>query len=222
MQNTCAKQCAELAYLIALIRREKYLKDKGRKCTPRSIQQYTRRRCREDMKHILIEANAPVRQQIRRQKLYGITPRDMDSSTPGLLTQLQYMLARENRYPGRPRKATGIIRSKMHNPAKSRGRPRTIEPEDEEVWIHRLWGVAAALWAEREWLPLNMPFDKVLAILGQQPNGITELERLFPEAIRSQTMAPYNPPAKSVKSLIERARTARRIYPLPAKLKSGG
>lgn len=222
MKKSEAEQCVYLAEQIVLRRRIKHLKNKGRKFTSRSRKQFFNGPYKKQVKCVLLVAAKRTKEKGKiKESIIGVS-QDKHESVSRLIAQLQTDLRRARRRRGKPPIRKGLIESVICKPIKRRGRPRTAEPDEVNRWIQQLWGTSTALWAEREHFPPNASLDDVLGVLLQQPDWQSELEALFPEAIRSQMMQPCNISAKNTRSLIQRARVARKTYSLPGQLKSGG
>lgn len=218
-----ARQCTDVADQLLQRRRNKYLRKKGRKETKRSHRQYVRGKWRDKIFRVLQDALSRAKSINQVSKLTGASSLDDRIQVyESALLLLQGEVGREIQENRGRKKRVQLVRSLMSKSSSRRGRPKIITPEEEQRWVNAFWGVATAMWAEIEGYAPETPMEAVVANLTSQPDWQKEVEKLIPKAIRSHVMQEINPPAKSINSLIQRARIAREIYSLPQGLKSGG
>ena len=135
---------------------------------------------------------------------------------------LVWMLEEESRpgRRGRPAKGGGLIH--LHDVIAKGvavpGRPRLIDPKSEQLWVSRLYGVALRMWLEDGFLDSSQYTATEAAALVKRRGGLTAVLEFFPKAVRSSHMAPFNPPAKNTRALVERARRASMRFNPPGAL----
>lgn len=212
--NADFDRCVQLAWSVVLERRRK---EKYRKQTPRAVRQYLAGSGYQKFWQLLVEAfKLANRRVVRSQPMAKTSPKAGYAVCNLAAKILQWKLREELRGVGRPPR--GIMSSKARN--LSTGRPRTMDPDDEQRWVHALCGAAIGLWARRE-LPRNpVPhsFDLVVRKFVGESDWQQQLRRLVVEAVVLPEMRDHNPAATD-DALKQRARLALKTYPLPQELR---
>jgi hypothetical protein len=208
----------EAALRLAIIQKRRLQRAKSRPLNDRVIRQWSRGPMRKELVAIIVKA-------LRCTDHFRDDP-ERHAQLAG--AEIVQWLHRElSARVGRPTIGAGIINSARILPQKNGldrigGRPPFMSLEDEKRWHSRVCGVAIKLWARQQGMG-SLPFSRVVESLQRDQTEIANLTRFFSSALKSQTMLGFNPPAKSHKALLKRARLAHKTYELPQQLrKSGG
>ncbi len=193
--------CLTRAGLIAFVRKLKRL----RKNSPRAMAQWWNTRRENEISSIFIEA-----MNFTRQTLHDPDYQVIDEH---LLMLLRTELVNKKR--GRKSEkltGTGLLFAKSSHRG---GRPPAISLDEERRWMERAMGVKLGLWATQvKKVYTNPGFDNFLNDCLGRGMGMKELGEGITDrsVLTHKAMQGFNPPAKTVESLMRRLSTARKTY----------
>lgn len=216
------EEIADLCILIAILRKQRAMRVKGRKFTPRAREQWVKLKQKADLIEIVLEA-------FRASKVDGKPlPATLKRVDRYLLAELRSL----RRSPGRPKKPVGLIDevSVGARVNKALGRPRLVSKEEEEAWILQVLGKKLQLYAKRAFhVGHKKPIIDTLKKLRDEPDpaealdGIPDAEAISLVKRERAPNAIGNLDTVSLQALRSRFRRAKKDHQaLLLQRKSGG